>query len=146
MSGEFLGTYENSVNKQRVIIPAPFKSKFSSASKQTVIITLGHHDSIAVFPLDSWQQYKDKLKNGDDKQKKLLNYLIEFASSEQTLEGPGRIRIGEDLLEMAGIEDSVIIKGEGSFISIWNPDTFKEIRKQKLKIHREEFDSMDYQL
>ncbi len=146
MSGEFLGTFENSVNKQRVIIPAPFKSKFLPSAKQTVIITLGHHDSIAIFPLDSWQQYKEKLKNGTDKQRQLLNNLVEFASSEQTLEGPGRIRISEDLLEMAGIEDSVVIKGEGNFISLWSPKAFKDLRKKRLQSHREEYDSMDYQL
>jgi DNA-binding transcriptional regulator/RsmH inhibitor MraZ len=46
MSGEFLGIFENSVNKQRVIIPAAFKKKFSEESEKKVIVTLGPNDTI----------------------------------------------------------------------------------------------------
>ncbi|MCK9329957.1 MAG: protein MraZ [Candidatus Cloacimonetes bacterium] len=146
MSGEFLGTFENSVNKMRVIIPAVFKSKFATSSKQTIIATIGANKSIAIYPLDNWILLKDKLKNGDERAKRLLNNLIDFACPEQQLEGPGRIRISDELLEITGISDSVIIKGEGSFISLWNPQTFKSIRKAKLEEHQQEFNSMDYQV
>lgn len=146
MSGEFLGTFENSVNKMRVIIPAPFKAKFSASSKQTVIATIGANKSIALYPLDNWNALKEKLKNGDERAKLLLNHLIDFACPEQQLEGPGRIRISDELLEITGINDSVIIKGDGSYISLWNPDVFKDIRKAKLNQHQKEFNSMDYQV
>ena len=146
MSGDFLGTFENSVNKMRIIIPAPFKAKFSTSSKQTVICTLGPNQSVAIYPLDNWNSLKEKLKNGDDRAKKLLNNLIDFACPEQQLEGPGRIRVSDELLEITGIGDSVVIKGEGTFISLWNPDIFKSIRQAKLKEHQKEFNSMDYQV
>jgi MraZ protein len=146
MSGEFLGTFENSVNKLRVIIPAPFKARFSAASKQTVICTVGPDNSIAIYPLDNWNNLKDKLKNGDDRAKRLLNHLIDFACPEQQLECNGRFRIGDELLEITGISDSVIIKGEGTYISLWNPETFKAIRQKKLQDHQQEFNSMDYRV
>ena len=146
MSGDFLGTFENSVNKARVIIPAPFKAKFTTASKQTVICTLGSNKSIVIYPLDNWNALKERLKNGDDRAKKLLNNMIEFACPEQQLEGPGRIRISDELLELTNIKESVIIKGEGSYISLWNPETFKAIRQAKLEDHLKEFTSMDYQV
>ena len=147
MSGEFLGFYENSVHKMRVIIPAPLKSKFSSAAKQTVICTIGSKNkSVVIYPLDNWNKLKEKLKNGDERDKRLLRHLQYFACPEQQLEGPGRIRIGDLLLEITGIEDTVVIKGEGTFISIWNPDTFKTDREEMLKDHHRDFDSMDYQV
>jgi DNA-binding transcriptional regulator/RsmH inhibitor MraZ len=50
------------------------------------------------------------------------------------------------LLEEVGIEDSVIIKGEGHYISLWNPDVYAKVRKNKLQTHRNTFSSEDYQL
>jgi len=146
MSGEFLGTFENSVNKQRIIIPAPFKSKFSVSAKQSVVVTIGPNNSVAIYPIDNWNQLKDKMKTGDDRSRRFLNNLIDFANPEQQLEGPGRIRISDELLEIANISESVIIKGEGSYITLWNPETFKAQRKVKLQSHQTEYDSMDYQI
>ncbi|HOD54517.1 MAG TPA: protein MraZ [Candidatus Cloacimonadota bacterium] len=146
MSGDFLGTFENSVNKQRIIIPAPFKAKFSHEADQSAIVTIGPNQSIAIYPLDNWKSLKEKAANGDDRAKRFLNNLIDFACPEQALEGPGRIRISDELLDIANISETVIIKGEGSYITLWNPEKFKEMRVRKLSAHQSEFNSMDYQL
>ncbi|HOH47138.1 MAG TPA: protein MraZ [Candidatus Cloacimonadota bacterium] len=145
MSGEFLGYFENSVNKQRVIVPASFKKKFAAEASRSVIVTLGPNDTIAIYPIDNWKETLERLKSGTDDDKLLRTQLIDFAMTEQELEGPGRVRIHEQLLEDAGITDKVIIKGEGHYISLWNPDTFNSIRKTKLELHRKRFTSEDYQ-
>jgi len=146
MSGEFLGIFENSVHKQRVIIPASFKKKFSEESRRAVIVTLGANDTIAIYPIDNWHDTLERLKNGTDRNKQLRTQLIDFAMQEQELEGPGRIRIHEMLLDEVNISDSVIIKGEGHYISLWNPKVYNAIRAQKLQAHRNQFTSEDYQI
>lgn len=146
MSGDFLGTFENSVNKQRIIIPAPFKAKFSPAAKQSVIITLGPSKNIVIYPLDNWVELRNKLKTGTDRERELFIDLIEFACPEQKLEGPGRIKISELLLSIAEITDSVIIKGEGDHISIWNPEHLNEVRKKRLEFHSRNYTASDYQI
>ena len=133
MSGEFLGQSENSVNKMRVIIPAPFKAKFSAASKQTVVCTIGQYKEVLIFPLDNWIELTTKLKNGTEDDKEDLELILHFASQEQQLEGPGRIRISDEHLEISGITDSVIIKGEGSYITLWDPEAFRNYRADKIK-------------
>jgi DNA-binding transcriptional regulator/RsmH inhibitor MraZ len=50
------------------------------------------------------------------------------------------------LLNEVNITDSVIIKGEGHYISLWNPKVYNEVRASKLNQHRKEFTSEDYQL
>jgi len=146
MSGEFLGTFENSVNKLKwITIPANFKKKFSTMAKQTVIVTIGPEDNIIIFPLDNWNDKVSKLQKGETREKTLLNNLRSFASSDQKMEVNGRIKIGNELLEIAGIEKKVIIKGEGNFISVWNPERYLEHRKKKLENHRKTFNTLDYQ-
>lgn len=146
MSGEFLGIFENSVHKQRVIIPASFKKKFAEEALKSVVVTLGPNDTIAIYPLDSWKSTLERLKSGDYKAKQLRTQLIDFAMLEQELEGPGRVRVHDMLLSEVGIEDSVIIKGEGHYISLWNPEIYARVRASKLAAHRESFSSEDYQL
>ncbi|MEN6445719.1 MAG: protein MraZ [Candidatus Cloacimonas sp.] len=145
MSGEFLGIFENSVHKQRVIIPAAFKKKFSEEAGKKVIVTLGPNETVAIYPLDNWKDTLERLKNGDERCAKLRTQLIDFAMTEQELEGPGRVRILERLLNETNITDSVIIKGEGHYISLWNPKVYNEVRAGKLNKHRQEFTSEDYQ-
>lgn len=147
MSGEFLGTYFNSVNKQKwITIPADFKKRFNSQAKQKVVITIGPVANIAIYPLDNWQVKKDQLNSGSTDDKELLMHLITFASSSaQKFETNGRIKIGDDLLEIAGIKDKVVIKGEGNYISVWNPDRYKEYRDQQLEKHKRKFSALDYQ-
>ncbi len=146
MSGEFLGIFENSVHKQRVIIPACFKKKFSETAGKSVVVTRGPNNTIAIYPIDNWKDTLERLKAGDDKSKQLRTQLIDFAMMEQDLEGPGRVRIHEMLLSEADITDSVIIKGEGHYISLWNPKVYHATRAKKLDIHRAQFTSEDYQI
>lgn len=146
MSGEFLGIFENSVHKQRVIIPASFKKKFAEEASRSVVITMGPNNTIAIYPLDSWESTLERLKTGNERAKQLRTQLIDFAMMEQELEGPGRVRIHDMLLAEVGIEDSVIIKGEGHYISLWNPEVYADVRKNKLAAHRANFSSEDYQL
>ncbi len=145
MSGQFVGYFENSVHKQRVIIPAAFKKKFSEEANRSVVVTIGPLNTIAIFPLDNWVDMLDRLADGDEDDQDLRTQLIDFAVTEQELEGPGRIRIPEQLLAEANIQDSVIIKGELHYISLWNPDEFMASQREKKIAHRERFTTKHYQ-
>ncbi|MDO9577968.1 MAG: protein MraZ [Candidatus Cloacimonadales bacterium] len=146
MTNEFLGTFNNSVNKQKwITIPASFKKKFSIESQEMVIVTIGSESNIAIYPLDSWNEKIASLQTGEVKDKQLLVNLRTFANAEQKLESNGRIKIGEELLELAEIKDKVVIKGEGSFISVWNPERYLEFRNRVLEEHKKTFNSLDYQ-
>lgn len=146
MSGDFLGTFENSVHKQRVIIPASFKKKLAVESNRTVVVTLGSDKTVAIYPLDTWEDTLERLKDGDPKSRSLRTQLMHFAMTEQVLEGPGRVRIHDYLLKVAGITEKVIIKGEGHFISLWNPEVYDKVMQQKLEYHLSTFTAEDYQL
>ena len=129
MSKNFLGTYENSIHKMRVVIPAPLKELFSKEAENKVVCTLGKHNSILIYPLDNWLALREKLFNGDEQQRKHWGFLVHWATTPQELEGPGRIRIPEKLLAKAGLleTEKLIIKGQDSFITLWHPDRFVSI-------------------
>lgn len=146
MSGPFIGFSENAVHNQRVIIPAAFKRKFTEESRRTVVITVGPSNSIALYPLDSWVATLDKLAEGDEQHRRFRTRLIDCAVVETELEGPGRVRIPEKQLAEAGIRDSVIVKGEMHYISLWNPDEYYKQRAQNMEDNLREYDTNIYQV
>ncbi len=146
MSGPFFGFYENAVHNQRVIIPAIFKRKFSDESLRTVIITAGPLNSIALFPLDNWAATLARLAQGNADEQRLRTRLIDCAVTEAELEGPGRIRIPEHQLLESGIQESVIVKGEDHYITLWNPQSFYAKLKQDRESTNKEYDTNSYQV
>ena len=146
MSGEFICTiHDNAVHKSRIMIPHKFRAKIAPDANNTVVVTLGPKGTIAIFPMDSWKMMrKQLLARPEEKFKKLLANLFNFAMPEQTIEGPGRIRISEELMKKAKIKDSVSIKGEGHFMSVWNAGTLNEILDNDYEEHSTTYDSQDY--
>ncbi len=146
MSGEFLGTFTISVNKGKwVTIPAAFKKKFSPQSKQMAVVTIGSKTNLAIYPLDNWQEKTRSLENSDSEEKKqALLMLRHFAAPEQKMESNGRIKLTDDLINLSKIEEKVIIKGEGKFISIWKPEVHDDYTQKLLERHYNKADSTDY--
>ncbi len=133
MSGSFIGFYDNSVSNNRITIPAKFKKKFSVAAKETVVVSVGFNNShIVIFPLDYWTSLSQKFSSGTDLQKLALKSYLDFAD-DQKVESNGRIRLRQDIMQITGITKEVIIKGEGEYISVWEPETFKEERERRRK-------------
>jgi division/cell wall cluster transcriptional repressor MraZ len=146
MSGEFLGTFYNSVNKQKwITIPAGIKKKFAPSAKQQVVVTIGPKSNIAIYPLDNWNKKIEELSNGNEREKKLLIMLRTFASAQQKMEANGRVKIQNELLSLAQIDGKVIIKGEGNYISVWNPERYRVYTQELMKEHTKSFNTLDYQ-
>ena len=135
MSGDFSGWLPpNSVNKTRIVIPAEFKKKFDESANRMVVVTLGPEGTVAVFPKDTWLLQKESLQaQATPEAGDILATLEHFAMTEQELEGPGRIRVREDLLKIAGITDKVIVQGAGHFIILWSPERHQEVSDQLLQ-------------
>ncbi len=148
MSGEFLGKHTNAVNKSKwITIPAQFKKKFSPAAKQTVIVTIGPQRTIAIYPLDNWNKLMlDKNNSDDARQKEFIQKLRFWVRGEEKMETNGRIKLDEDHLKIAGIDKRVTIVGNGTFMTVWNPDRYEEYSKKMLEDFQDKFDEMDYQI
>jgi len=117
VSGEFTGFYENGIWENRVIIPAAFRELIKPHAKKTVYVAFGPDGSVGIYPLDSWVLLKNKRKEDPQRANKFLTILERYAMPPQVLEGPGRIRIRDDLLKRANITDKLIIAGNNHYMS-----------------------------
>jgi division/cell wall cluster transcriptional repressor MraZ len=125
MSGSFLGQFKNSITNRRVSIPQALRDQFSPASKNRVVAVRGRHNTIYIFPLDNWKELEAKLEQGDGNEKELLKAFRLYAAI-LTIEGPGRILLPKNLVEIAGITDKVIFLGEGKYFSLWSSENFEK--------------------
>jgi len=150
MSVLFFGKYNNAVHKMRIVIPFQFKEIIPNESPdpdnpiRRVMVTIGARGEILVYPLKAWEElYKRHAESDND----FLEYHLNFVYG-QTLEGPGRIRISEELMEITGITDKVeaVIRGEGSHMSIWHPNTYNNYTSTVKTIDSKEYKPRDFRI
>jgi MraZ protein len=125
----FKGSYEYSVDsKGRINIPSKLRRYVSSEANDTFVITRGFDRCLFAYPLDEWnslEQSVRKLSPFDSKHRFFERTLLRWAAESQ-LDAQSRITIPRELLQLAGIENAVLIIGVLERIEIWNPQLYQE--------------------
>lgn len=123
----FKGQAEYSVDsKGRVAIPAKMRSVVNPEAKGTFVVTRGFEQCIMVFPLDRWEKIEEEigsLSTYNQEARTFTRLLMRWAE-EVTLDGQGRIRLPESLVEYADITEQALIIGSFDRIEIWSPAVF----------------------
>jgi division/cell wall cluster transcriptional repressor MraZ len=145
VSGTFLGQFENSITNRRVSIPQTLRDQFSPASKNRIVAVRGRLNTIYLFPFDNWKELEHRLEQGNRDEKDLLQAFRLYAAI-LTIEGPGRILLPRNLVEMAGITDKVVFLGEGKYFSLWNRENFKKYLAEADKKYDEILHQYDHLL
>lgn len=130
----FKGSYQYSVDtKGRINIPAKLRKYVSAEANDTFIVTRGYEQCLFVYPQDEWNKLEQsirQLSSTNPKHRFFTRTLLENATESQ-LDGQARITIPRELLQLAGIENEVLILGVLERIEVWNPKTYHEYRKSQ---------------
>lgn len=124
-----MGSIEGSMTNRRVSIPQQFRNLIAPSSKMQVVAVRGKSNTIYIFPLDNWRKLEEQLESGSDQEKSLLK-MFRFYATTLKIEGPGRILLPKNLIEIAQINNKIIFLGEGQYFSIWEPARFAEYEEQ----------------
>ena len=130
----FKGSYQYSVDsKGRINIPAKLRKYVSAEANGTFVITRGYEKCLFVYPNDEWTKLEQSIRRlspSDPKHRFFTRMLLENATESQ-LDGQSRITIPKELLQLAAIENDVIILGVLERIEVWDPRVYKEYRKSQ---------------
>ncbi len=122
----FLGRFEHSVdNKGRMAVPARFRDKLSGE----LIITRGNDGCLYLFTQDSWEPLAAKLEalpTGDADARNLRRAVFSAAEPVE-LDKQGRMMIPGHLIQYANISGNVAIIGLGSYIEIWDQESWQTL-------------------
>jgi len=131
LSGRHLHSVDH---KGRIFIPSKLRKKVLSKSNRIVAVTRGFDNCLSVYSLKVWSGFESKLLALPQSKKKnrfIVRYFLEN-KEEVEVDGQGRIKIPQHLLDYAQIKNEVLIAGVLDRIEVWNPE-----------IHRKEFEGME---
>jgi MraZ protein len=124
----FLSTYVNKVDRKgRVSVPAPFRSVLSGQNSAGIVAYPAFkHPAINCSGLawvDEMAALLETVPEFSDEYDKIASIFPEL--KELSFDPEGRIVLPEEMIELAGITDSVAFVGLSKTFQIWEPEAHK---------------------
>lgn len=136
----FLSNVTNKLDKKgRVSVPSSFRAAIKDEEFQGVVLfRSNNHECLEGFAWSTMADINSRLDSFDmfsDAQDDLATAI--FADAIQLpFDGDGRIILGVDLIDFAGLVDHAVFVGLGSKFQIWNPVDFakrQEVARKKVQ-------------
>lgn len=145
----FIGEYRYSIdNKGRINVPSKFRQSLSPDSDETFVITRGLDECVWVYPLEEWERIEDSLRGLTflkQKERTFIRNIVRWATPTK-YDKQGRIMIPAPLIEMAGLDDQVVIIGMLNKIEVWNPGNVDNRNEEFIDPSDEEFGNLAEQI
>jgi MraZ protein len=126
----FAGTYENRIDsKGRVSLPADFRAELPIEGNRIVYVYPSPRGgALEACDRSFMQRMADSLEQFDlfsDEEDDLASIIVSEAR-RVAIDGDGRVVLPPELIDFAGIDESVTFVGRGARFQIWDPITFTE--------------------
>jgi len=145
LTNTFSGEYRYSIDsKGRINIPAKFRQSLSPDSEETFVVTRGMDSCVWIYPLEEWERIVDNLRTLSflrAKERRFIRQITRWATPSK-YDKQGRIIIPAPLIEIAGLEDQVLIIGVLNKIEVWNPAQLDSLEEPALDLSEEDIGTM----
>ncbi|NCD21482.1 MAG: hypothetical protein EOL90_00895 [Spartobacteria bacterium] len=130
-AGAFVGSYVHSLDaKKRVTIPADWRE---AAGNPTLFVLPGvNFKCLYVVTAREMAQRLETVRAASVANVQAQKFMREFFSRADrvALDGQGRIRVKDELLDFAGILNQMVLVGTGSRFELWSPESWNEQSSQ----------------
>jgi MraZ protein len=126
-------TFENiSIDdKGRFSIPSSLRAAVSSDADSSFMIIRGTEGCLFAYPKDEWVKFWDALRSLPvTAENTRLRRRIIGSLKETKIDNQGRVTLSQRLKELAGIENELVIVGDGEKLELWNADIWRERQSQ----------------
>ena len=136
----FFGEYRGKIDSQgRVVIPSKLRNLLRSKKKNFVYLSRGLENCLFLFSEKIWGSQSEKLKllpftKGDPR---AFTRLFFSGTYQSKLDNQGRVLIPLNLLQYAGMKESVVIVGVGMRIELWDERKWEEYFSHSLSSYGE---------
>jgi MraZ protein len=124
----FLGEYTHALDsKGRLTIPVRFRTELEAG----LVMTRGYEPCLVVYPSAEWTTLASKVARMPTASAAARSYsrLIFGGAFEAQLDKMGRILVPSVLREHARISDEAVVVGVNTYIEIWSPALWREVRE-----------------
>jgi MraZ protein len=116
----FLGQYQHSIDdKGRLMVPARFRELLAGGA----YLTQGFDKCLMVMTEAHFKQVAERITSMSltDPTARLLRRLIFSTAYSVEVDKVGRILVNGNLRQFAGLENNVIVAGQGEYFEVWAP-------------------------
>lgn len=117
----FIGQYKyNLDDKGRIVLPSEYRRQLGTS----VVINKGIENCITLYSTSEWDKQVNKVTNLDftHKDNRAFNRYFLSSAFNKEIDGQGRIKLEDNLIQYAGIKKECVIIGAGNMIEIWSLD------------------------
>ena len=120
--------------KGRLAIPTRYRDEIVRLANGRMVITVDRDHSLLLYPLPEWEEIERKLVKlpSFNVQARRLQRLLIGHATEVELDGNGRILLPPLLREFAGLDNAVVMIGQGNKFEIWDEAKWNERRSEWL--------------
>jgi len=124
-----INTYEHKIDaKGRLFIPSTIREEIG----EIFYVTISDENCLNVFSGESWSRFLEKNKERSIKEQRKFRMLFSNAAKCE-LDSQGRFPLPHRLRDRVGLKKDVTIVGLGTFLQLWEPETYRAIAEQEAK-------------
>jgi MraZ protein len=130
---KFVGHFEYNVDsKGRLMIPVRFRRVIPADAADMLVLSKGKEACLNLYPLNEWNEVilKELSNLPPGPQKRNLIRYYSDKSIHVHLDKAGRVAIPAAFLSMIGNPKKVIVIGALSYMEIWAPQDYDNIRAE----------------
>lgn len=121
-----MGEFQHNIDaKGRLIVPSKFRDNLG----ESFIVTRGLDGCLFGYPMEAWNELKEKLKNLPLAKRESRQFTRFFYSGavECTLDKQGRINLPKTLVDYAKLEKACYLIGVSERFEIWSEERWLEV-------------------
>lgn len=120
----FLGWFQHSLDpKKRVTVPSGWRDQLVNEKNLAVMPGIGRKCLVLMQPREMKRRVFTAIQSKamSDERSRQLASTLGSQSAMVELDSAGRVRVPDNLLELAGMKDEVILVGAMDVIELWTP-------------------------
>lgn len=133
----FVGEYSHNIDaKGRIIMPSKLREQLG----EQFMITRGFEGCLAVYPMEAWEKFVEKLTMLPTNQKstRYLQRELLSGAAEAEPDKQGKVLITPSHRKYAELSKEVVIIGVGTRVEIWDAEKLAQYRGEETEMSLEE--------
>ncbi|MFP4060360.1 MAG: division/cell wall cluster transcriptional repressor MraZ [Bacteroidota bacterium] len=126
----FIGDYTCKVDtKGRIMLPSAFKRQMAPASQDVFVVKKDIYENcLVLYTMNEWERQNEIIRENTNPYNREHNQFLRGffrGTAEINADATNRILIPRRLLDEAGINNEVVMAGQGTKIEIWAKEIYE---------------------
>ena len=136
------GNFDHKIDaKGRLFIPSTLRDELG----EVFYVTISDEDCLNAFSSGSWENFLEKNRARPIREQRRFRMFFSNASKCE-LDSQGRFPLSQKLRDRIGLKKDVTVVGAGTFVQLWEPETYRIVAEQEAKPENiaEVLDELDF--